>query len=317
MRKILAIKTSSLGDVVHALPAISDMVEHCPEISLHWMVEAPFSAIPALHPAIAQIIPVATRRWRASLLSSETRHALSGLRHQLAGGHYDLSIDFQGLIKSALLGLLAPTHRIGYTWSSAREPLASLTYQEKFEVPWNLHAVERNRQLAGLALGYRPGPEVRYGLQRPPLPPEWAPRTPYVVLLHATSRPRKEWPEGHWIQLGNTLGKRGFRVVIPGGSAPERLRAQRLAEAIPDALAAPAMDLAQVAALLAHAHCVIGVDTGLSHLAVALDRPVVAIFTATQPQDTGVYGTPLAVNCGGKKQPPSVEAVLSALSNLC
>ncbi len=313
MRKILIIKTSSLGDVVHALPAVSDIARHCPDIAVDWMVEESFSAIPALHPAVQHIIPVATRRWRRTPFSRDTWHEVTALRRLLRDRSYDLTIDLQGLIKSALLGWLVPAHRVGYAWSSAREPLATLAYQERFAIPWALHAVERNRLLAAQALGYAPGPEIRYGLKAPSARPDWAPAEPYVVLLHATSRPHKEWPESHWVELGVRLHQHGLRAVIPGGSQIERERAARLASRIPSAMAAPTLNLAALAALLAHARCVVGVDTGLSHLAAALNRPVVAIFTATQPEATGVYGSPLAVNCGGKKQLPSVETVLRAI----
>ena len=313
MRRILVIKTSSLGDVVHALPAVSDIARHFPDTAIDWMVEESFRAIPELHPAVRNVIPVATRRWRKALCAGETWHDFKVLRRQLVEGRYDLAIDFQGLAKSAALGLLAPTHRIGYTWASAREPLATLAYQEKFAVPWTLHAVERNRQLAARALGYTAGPEVAYGLKAPAAGPDCTPSEPYAVLLHATSRPQKEWPEDHWVRLGLALEKRGLRAVIPGGSPLERARAQRLASQIPGALAAPALNLHDVAGLLGHAGLVVGVDTGLAHLAVALGRPVVAIFTATRPEDTGVYGSPRAVNCGGRQQIPPVETILQAL----
>ena len=158
MRKILIIKTSSLGDVVHALPAVSDIARHCPDIAVDWMVEESFSAIPALHPSVRRIIPVATRRWRKAPLSRDTWHELASLRRLLRDGAYDLTIDLQGLIKSALLGWLAPAHHMGYAWSSAREPWATLAYQERFAIPWDLHAVERNRLLTAQALGYTPDP---------------------------------------------------------------------------------------------------------------------------------------------------------------
>ncbi len=317
MRRILVIKTSSLGDVVHALPAVSDMARHCPDVEFDWMVEESFQAIPLLHPAVRRIVPVATRRWRKAVWSAATWQDLKTVRSALVSGRYDLAIDFQGLIKSALLALLAPTHRTGYAWACAREPLATLAYQEKFMVPWTLHAVERNRQLAARVLGYTPDAPVCYGLRPPAAQPEWAPSEPYAVLLHATSRPHKEWPEDHWIRLGIALSGQGLRCVIPGGSPMERARSQRLAAGIPGALAAPAMTLHEVAQLLGHARLVVGVDTGLSHLAVALGRPVAAIFTATRPEDTGVYGSPCAVNCGGRRQVPSVDVVLRALPTPC
>ena len=217
MHRILVIKTSSLGDVVHALPAVSDMAQHVPDLVIDWMVEESFQAIPELHPAVRRVIPVATRRWRKTLCATATWRDLKSLRASLATGNYDLAIDFQGLVKSALLGLLAPAHRVGYAWACAREPLATFAYQEKLAVPWTLHAVERNRRLAALALGYTPEAPIRYGLRPPATPPEWAPSKPYVVLLHATSRPHKEWPEDHWIRFGAALAKRGLCSIIPSG----------------------------------------------------------------------------------------------------
>jgi heptosyltransferase-1 len=313
MRRILIIKTSSLGDVVHALPAVTDIAHHCPDITIDWLVEESFTAIPRLHPAVRDVIPVATRRWRHRLWASATRHDLFTLRETLRAHHYDLTLDLQGLVKSALLSWLTPAHRVGLSWSSAREPLATLAYQEKFVVPWHLHAVERNRLLAAQALGYTPDAAVRYGITAAHSAPEWAPTQGYVVLLHASSRAKKEWPENHWIDLGRQLNARGLHIVLPGGNRVERARAARLAEKIPRALAAPVMNLAQLSALLAHAQAVVGVDTGLTHLSVALNRPVVAIYTATDPQATGVYGSALAVNCGGKGLLPSVSEVLQAL----
>ena len=313
MRRILIIKTSSLGDVVHALPAVTDIAHHCPDITIDWLVEEPFAAIPRLHPAVCRIIPVATRSWRHRPWARTTRQDLLELHKALHVHHYDLTLDLQGLIKSALLSWLTPAHRVGLSWSSAREPLATLAYQEKFVVPWHLHAVERNRLLAAQALGYTPDATVRYGITSPLSAPQWAPSHGYAVLLHASSRAKKEWPENHWVELGHQLNARGLRAILPGGNRVERERALRLAEKIPQAQAAPAMELAQVAALLAHAQAVVGVDTGLTHLATAFNRPVVAIYTATDPQATGVYGSAWAVNCGGKGLIPTVSEVMQAL----
>lgn len=316
MPSLLLIKTSSLGDVVHAFPALTDMRRHRPDLQVSWMVEESLAALPTLHSAVHRVIPVATRRWRHHWLSAQTRGDLQKLRRQLIQLRFDLSLDLQGLIKSALLGALAPTHHLGYDRFSAREPLACWGYQETFSVPWSLHAVQRNRTLSAQALGYAPETTVCYGIQAPPWQADWMPDGPYVVLLHATSREDKQWPESHWMALGQQLHTRGIQVILPAGSAPEQARAMRLAHAIPGAVAAPQLDLRQLAGLLGRAWAVVGVDTGLTHLACALGRPVVALYTATDPLATGVFGSPVALNCGGKGQCPPVAQVLHRLQTV-
>lgn len=316
MHRLLLIKTSSLGDVIHALPALTDMQRCRPDLQVSWMVEESFAALPALHPGVHQVIPVATRRWRHHWLAAQTRNELAALRRRLIEARFDLSLDLQGLIKSALLGALVPTHHLGYNRASAREPLACWGYQETFGVPWSLHAVQRNRALSAQALGYEPDPAVCYGLHPPAWHADWMDSNSYVVLLHATSRADKEWPESHWISLGRCLHDLGLSVIIPAGSAPEQDRARRLAAAIPGAIAAPPLDLTQLAGLLGQAWAVVGVDTGLTHLAGALQRPVVALYTATDPRTTGVFGNPRALNCGGKGCCPTVAEVIQHLRAL-
>jgi heptosyltransferase-1 len=309
---ILLIKTSSLGDVLHNLPVVTDIHQHLPEARIDWVVEESFAALPALHPDVHQTIPVAMRRWRKSWWQS--RHEIGAACRLIQSGGYDLALDSQGLLKSALLTRCAQTRRCGFNWGSAREPLASLLYDRTFPVPKNLHAVERNRQLAGLALGYVPQGAPDYGIVAPALDLPWLPATPFVVLLHATSRDDKLWPEADWIALGHRLREAGLITVLPWGNESEHLRGQRLAAAIPDAHCAPRLNLRQAAALLGQAQAVIGVDTGLSHLAAALNVPTIGIYTATDPGLTGLHAGPRAVNLGGKGQPPSVEAVIDQLA---
>ncbi len=316
MPRLLLIKTSSLGDVIHALPALTDIQRQRPDVKVSWMVEEAFAALPSLHAAAPQVIAVATRRWRHHWLAAQTRGDLRRLRQQLIQARFDRSLDLQGLIKSALLGAMAPTHHMGYDRDSAREPLACWTYQETFAVPWSLHAVQRNRMLSAKALGYVPDAEVCYGIDAPSWYADWIPSGRYVVLLHATSRAEKEWPEHHWVQLGQELYERGIHAILPAGNPTEQARARRLAHAISGAVAAPALDLRQLAGLLGQAWAVVGVDTGLTHLACALRRPVVALFTATDPLATGVFGSPVARNCGGKARYPTVSEVLQHLLEL-
>jgi len=178
----------------------------------------------------------------------------------------------------------------------------------------NLHAVERNRQLAGLALGYQPESAADYGIQPPAVArPAWLTQGAYAVLLHATSRADKLWDEANWIALGHYLHEKNIRCVLPWGSEAEQTRSLRLAAAIADAIVPPRLSLNEAAALLGGAQAVIGVDTGLAHLAAALGVPTVGIYTATDPALTGLYAGRCAVNLGNIDRAPDAAAVIAAL----
>ena len=310
---ILLVKTSSLGDVIHNLPVVSDIRRQIPDAAVDWCVEENFAAIPRLHPGVGQVIPVAVRRWRKGLLKAATWREIGGFRSVMQAARYDAVIDTQGLLKSALIASQAQGPLSGYAADSARESVAARFYDHRFAVPTQAHAVVRNRQLVASALGYVLAGEPDYGITAPAARFDWLPAARYVVFLTATSRDDKLWPELQWMTLGRQLQALGYRAVLPGGSAAERERAGRLAAAIPDAIAAPPLSIAELAALLAGAQAVVGVDTGLSHLAVALKTPTVALYTATDPGLTGVLGSGYYRNLGGRAQVPSAAAVLEAL----
>lgn len=312
--RILIVKTSSLGDVIHNLPVVSDIKRHLPEAVVDWCVEDSFAAIPRLHPGVKQIVPVAIRRWRKTLLNAATWREVAAFRRAVRQASYDAIIDTQGLLKSALLAAQANGPHLGYTADSAREPLAARFYDRKFHVSREQHAVVRNRGLAAAALGYPVDEALDYGISAPPMTFPWQPHRPYVVFLTATSRDDKLWPETHWIALGQHLNSLGFSAVLPGGSAVERERAARLAQSIPGAVAAPPMTIEALAALLAASRAAVGVDTGLTHLAVALQVPTVALYTATDPGLTGVLGSGFHRNLGGKQQVPQPVEVLAELN---
>ncbi len=313
--KIVLIKTSSLGDVLHNLPVVTDIRKHFPDATIDWVVEESFASLPTLHLGVRRVIPVAIRRWRKSWWA--TRGEIQTVCRTLRDRHYDIALDTQGLLKSALITRCVKNTRCGMDWKSAREPIASLFYDRTFCVPKALHAVERNRLLAGLALGYTPLGAPEYGIQAPAAALPWLARSsPYVVLLHATSRDDKLWEESNWIELGKQFAQQEFQLVLPWGNAQEKIRSERLASAIPNAISTPKLDLVEAAALLSQAHTVVGVDTGLSHLAAALKVPTIGIYTATNPGLTGLYAGKLAVNLGGKGLSPSVSEVLSALNQL-
>jgi heptosyltransferase-1 len=311
--RILFVKLSSLGDVVHHLPAVTDLALHRPDAHVAWIVEEAYVDLVKLHPAVAEAIPVNLRGLRRNPLSVSGWRRIAGTRRAVRSHGWDYVIDAQGLIKSAMVSRFARAPAFGLDAGSARERTAARFYDVKIGVPRNQHAVERNRQLVGEVFGYRPDGTARYGLERPGAPPEWAPAERYIVMLHAASRAAKRWPEERWVDLGRMLSESGYAIMLPGGTAEERAVAARIAAAIPNATAAPATTLAQAAALLAHAEGVVGVDTGLTHLAVALGVPTVGIYCATRPELTGLHGSGHAFNVGGAGQSPGVDAVAAAI----
>lgn len=308
-------KTSSLGDVVHNLPVASDVAAALPGSRIDWVVEEDFAAVPRLHPAVRRVLPVAIRRWRKRLYARDTWHEMACFLRELRSEAYDAVIDTQGLLKSALVAFAARGERNGLDWKSSREPLAPF-YDRTFRVPWTMHAVERNRALAARALGYALRGAARYGIRAGGGDAAWRAGGPYAVLLHATSQPRKLWPERDWVGLGRELAAGGRQCVLPWHGAEERARSERLAREIPDAVVPPALGLADAARLIAGADCAAGVDTGLTHLAGALEVPTVGIYCATDPAATGLYGCTRALNLGGIDRPPAPHEVLAALERL-
>jgi heptosyltransferase-1 len=311
--RVLFVKLSSLGDVIHHLPAVSDLRASRPEVAIDWAVEEAYAPLVRLHPAVSRTIAVALRRLRANPLVPAAWGALSGVRRELRESRYDWIVDSQGLLKSVAVARLARGPLFGYDRPSVRERAAARFYDQSIAVPKRLHAVERNRRLVGAVFGYRPEGPPDYGIRAPAAAPSWVPGRGYVVALHASSRPGKRWPDAHWVALSAALAREGLAMVFPGGSPAERADAARLAAASQGGVVAPDMALPEAAALLRHASAVVGVDTGLTHLAVALGTPTVGIYVATQPGLTGLLGSDRAVNLGGPGQVPSAADVARVL----
>ena len=315
MARILLVKTSSLGDVVHNLPVVADIAAALPGARVDWVVEESFAPIPGLNRGVARVIPVAIRRWRVRLLSPRTWREAAVFRNELRATAYDYAVDTQGLFKSAIITSLAHGRRFGLGWQASREPLFPF-YHRTFDVARTLHAVERNRRLAAQALGYTPADRVDYAISSTPGAWPWLAGGAYAVLIHATSARAKLWPEPRWAALGRRLAQDGLRCVLPSGSAEERARSERLAASLPDAIAAPPLALDEIASLLAGARCVVGVDTGLTHLAGALGVATIGIYTRTDPAATGLYGCARAVNVGGRGKSPQVDEVIAGLRKI-
>lgn len=311
MADILFIKTSSLGDVVHHMPALTEARKARPDASFTWLVEEAFAPLVALHPAVGEVVPVAWRRWRKSLFSPATLGEIVGNLRAIRARRYDVIVDSQGLLRSAVIARVARGRRHGYDAASIREPLAAMFYDVRHGVSRALHAVERNRILSGLVLGYAPQGAPDFGLDRARFA---ASAERYAVLLHATAEPRKLWPEANWIALGKALGD--ISLILPWGTETERIRSERLVAALPRARVPERAPLDAVTRLIAGAQFVVGVDTGLMHLAAALGVPLVAIFTGSKPGLTGPVGSGPIEVLGAEGTPPSVEAVREAVERL-
>jgi heptosyltransferase I len=307
MPRILFVKTSSLGDVVHQCPAVSDAARRLPGAEIDWVVEEGFAGIARMHRAVHRVVPVALRRWRGAPWKRSVWRELAQFRASVAAERYDAIVDTQGLLKSALITRAARGRRHGMDRASAREGLAARFYDVRHAVPRGLHAVERNRRLTAAALGYALEGNADYGLKSASQAPTAG---AYAVLLTMTSRADKLWPENRWIELGRALA---LPVVLPWGSVAERERAERIGRAIGQAVVPKAMALDELASLFAYARGVVGLDSGLTHLAAALGVPTVGIYCASDPVLTGLYGSERARNVGAPGRPPEVFEVMKCL----
>ena len=318
-----------MGDVVHALPVVHDILNAHPGAQIDWLVEEAYADIVRAHPGVRRVIPLALRRWRKNLFDARTRQEWRAFWQALQRERYDAVIDLQGLVKSALIARLARGPLYGLSWGSAREALAPLFYahRQKTALRRTEAAVPRYRDLAGWALRYTPIGKPQYGLSLQAERPRWLPGVaPYVVLLSATAKDRKLWEEPRWIALGQALAAQGRHCVFAWGNAAERARAQRLAAAVGDAqsavdrqaasIAPKAFDLAQWMQVLRAASAVVGVDTGLLFLAAAVGTPCVGIYVATSPVHVGIHAEGKHRNLGDIGRPPAASEVIDALTAL-
>jgi heptosyltransferase-1 len=310
--RLLIVKTSSMGDVVHALPVVSDVLRHEPGARIDWLVEAPFAALPQLHPGVRRVLPMAWRKWRSGLWKKSTWRAMGALRDELRGGRYDLVLDLQGLVKSALWARQAGAPVAGYDKASLREPLAAWAYQRTAAVSRSLQAVQRCRLLAAAHLGYaQPADAPVFGVRAPA--PGWAPRVPYAVLIPNASRPEKLWPERHWVAVGRELNDKGLLPLVLWGRESEQTLAERIAASC-DGDVPPFLKVGEMASVLAGAKQVVGLDTGFTHLAAAFGRPTIGIYCDHDPGLAGLAGPGPLASIGGRGQVPSKGDVLALLA---
>ncbi|HEX4501694.1 MAG TPA: lipopolysaccharide heptosyltransferase RfaC [Scandinavium sp.] len=315
--RVLIVKTSSMGDVLHTLPALTDAVQAIPGIRFDWVVEEGFAQIPGWHAAVDKVIPVAIRRWRKAWFSGPVKAERLVFRQKIQAEKYDAIIDAQGLVKSAaLVTRLARGIKHGMDWQSAREPLASLFYNRRHHIGKQQHAVERTRELFAKSLGYsKPETQGDYAIAQHFQHLQKQNAKPYVIFLHATTRDDKHWPESHWHKLVELMQDTGIQIKLPWGAEHERQRAERIAADLQHVEVLPKLTLAEVAAELAGAETVISVDTGLSHLTAALDRPNITLFGPTDPGLIGGYGKNQQqyVSPTGKMGDITADAIFNAL----
>ena len=296
--KVLIIKTSSLGDIIHTLPAITDAYKNIPDLTIDWVVEEAFAEVPAWHPAVRKIIPVALRRWRKQPLKAWQSGEWQDFIKQLKAEKYDKVIDAQGLIKSAFLTYFAEGLRCGLNKQSAWEPLASFFYQQDVAVNPEQHAITRMRQLLAQCLDYSVPTEILdYGIDLNRIKTITASNLAIentmqntIVFLHGTTWPTKHWPELYWQALAKHITDNGYKVQLPWGNQTEYERAQRIAQVSEKIEVLPKLTLAEINHVLINAKAAIAVDTGLGHLAAALHVPTVSLYGPTDPALTGALG---------------------------
>ncbi len=312
--RILIVKTSSMGDVVHALPAVTDIRVQRPQAVVHWMVEAPFAAIPQMHPGVSQVHALRWRKWRRQLWQRATWQAMREFRAGLQAEPYDHIIDLQGLLKSTLWGRQARGPLLGYDRDSLKEPWAARFYERTAAVSRSLPAVTRCRHLVAHHLGYAlPESPPDFGLRPPPPSDDWPVPARYAVLIPGASRPEKFWPAERWQVVGGTLAEQGWTPVVLWGTAAEERMAQALAVGC-GGVVPPFLTVAQSASVLAGAQAVVGLDTGFSHLAAALGRPTLGIYCDHDPGLAGITGPAWVRSVGGKGQVPALAEVMGLLS---
>ncbi|SRR6266511_1999177 len=318
MAAILVVRPSSLGDIVHALALVADVRAHRPDLAIDWVAEEAFAALPALHPGVRRVVPVALRRWRHGLLRAATWRDMRAFRRDVARERYDAVLDLQEQVKGALIAAFARGPRHGPDRASIREAAATLLHDVHHPIDPDQHFVTRCRLLAAAALGYRVEGPPRYGLVAPPPPAhDIAPDRPYLAFFHATSRADKRWPDAQWRALVAGVAAAGFVILLPWGSDGERATSERIAAGQPQAIVPPRQPLPALASLIARAQAVVGVDTGLVHLAAALATPTVALFTSTDPALAGVAIAGVHTrDLGGNGLVPSVADVQGALGEL-
>ena len=285
--RILIVRLSSMGDMVHSLPAITDACRALPKLRIDWVVDRAFSEVPAWHSGVTEVIASPPRRL-SNLHTREFREFVRNLRSR----KYDLIIDLQGHWKSAFAARLAKGITSGYDGKSVNEWGAQLFYSNHYSVSKNQHSIQRMKALLAQSLNYAFDANlIDYGIDRKRLPANpFDGKDPYLVFIHSTSWESKCWPENYWKELVGQSIRSGFSVALPWGKDAERVKAERIADKQGKAIVLPELSISEKASVIAGASATVGLDTGLSHIAAALDVPSVTLYGATDPFFIGAMG---------------------------
>ncbi|MFK7732422.1 MAG: lipopolysaccharide heptosyltransferase I [Pseudomonadales bacterium] len=290
---ILLIKLSSMGDLIQALPALSDAQKHHPDIQFDWVVDEAFAEIPGWHPAVRDTITSAHRRWRKHIFNTDTRAELRSFRHALRNKPYSKIIDAQTNTKSAIVTALSRGEKHGPDGKSVREYPAHWAYHHRYKIDRQQLAIDRWRQLFAYVLQYpTPDSTPNFGLGNTEFSLQGfeAPTSDYLVFVHNASWASKYWPIKHWQSLLQRADQQGLKVLLPWGSLDERESAVAIAEQYANATVLPRLSLASIAALMRGSKGAICMDTGLAHLAAALGVRTLTMYGPTDPNLIGATG---------------------------
>ena len=302
---------------------VADILRHYPDANIDWVVEEGYTSLVRLNPGVRNVIPFALRRWRKSLLSKQTRTEMRAFYAALRNESYDVVFDTQGLLKTGVVMGMARLadggKRVGLanaTEGSGYEAISRIFHTMSVSVGRHTHAVLRGRLVAAAALDYAINEAADFKLQTPTAQPSWIPTQPYAVFFHGTARAAKQWAPAHWVQLAKSLSTRGMPVLLPWGSEDERQAAQQLAAQIPNAQVLPKLPLMEAVTLAQRAALVVGVDTGLTHIAAAFNRPTIELYCDSPRWKTQGDWCDNIINLGDLGQPPSIAEVEAGVATL-
>lgn len=325
--KILLVRVSSLGDVVHNMPVVADILRRHPDAAIDWVVEEAYTSLVRLNGGVRNVIPFALRRWRKSLFSAQTRAEIREFRRRLRSEAYDFVFDTQGLLKTALvmrMARLAPGgKRVGLangTEGSGYEGISRIFHTMSVPVGLRTHAVLRGRLVVAAALGDTIDRPADFDLRPPDIlqtaRPAWLPDEPYVAFFHATARAAKQWAPANWVQLARMLAERGLPVLLAWGNETEKQAAQQLAMQMPNARVLPKLSMMEAVVLAQQASLAVGVDTGLTHIAAAYNRPTIELYCDSPRWKTEGDWSPNIINLGDIDRPPSIDEATAAVEKL-
>ncbi|TAK90610.1 MAG: lipopolysaccharide heptosyltransferase I [Burkholderiaceae bacterium] len=315
--RVLIVKVSSMGDVIHALPVVRDLKRFRPDIEIDWVVEEAFAEIVRAHPDVTRVLPYGLRRWKKKPFAREHWQQWRTFRDSLQAQPYDAVFELQGLFKTALLCRIARGKSFGFNRAAAKEPLSACLLDAALPIKRDTHMIEQLRSVPAQALGYTVQGLPDFGLDLSQIETAWTPPAqPYAVLLHMTAAAYKLWPEANWIELARALLRKGVTPVLPWGSPVEQERAARVVQAVGGGVVAPRLGLLEWGQIMQGAQAVVGLDTGLSHLAAATGARTVFLFGATPRWRIAPYWSLRHATLGEPGHWPAVADVMAALKAL-